>query len=92
MILVDGSRQQIHLRITILHAMPITREQRPGFSKEVPITNGSQQGPTHSSGFMGNVRPYFMPPPDATYYHPFYVAGSGKSVLWFVEPPLFCQP
>ena len=42
------------------------------------ITNGrSQQVPTRYSGFMENVRPC-----------PF-VAGSGKSILWFVEPSLF---
>jgi hypothetical protein len=30
-IFVDGSRHQIHLRITTSHATPITGERRPGF-------------------------------------------------------------
>ncbi len=53
---VDGSRHRIHLRITISRTTRITRERRPGFSKEGRIMNGSQQVPTRSSGFMGNVR------------------------------------
>ena len=54
---VDGSRHQIHRPTTISHVTPITRERRPGFSKAAHITNGSQQVPTRSSGFMENVRP-----------------------------------
>jgi hypothetical protein len=56
-IFVDGSRHQIHLRTTISHATPITRERRPGFSKEGRITNGSQLVPSRCSGLMENVRP-----------------------------------
>ena len=54
---VNGSRHRIHLRITIWRAGPITRERRPGFSKEGRMTNGSQLVPIRYSGFMGNVRP-----------------------------------
>ena len=54
---VDGSIHQIRLRITILHLMPITRERRRGFSRGDRMRNGSQPVPTHSSGFMENVRP-----------------------------------
>ena len=60
-IFVDGSHHLIHLRITILHATPITRERRPGFLKEVQIRNGSQQALSRHSGFMGNVRPCLIP-------------------------------
>ena len=54
---VDGSPHQIHLRTTISHATRITRELRPGFSKEGRIRNGSQEAPSHYSGFMENVCP-----------------------------------
>ena len=54
---VDGSRHQIHLRVTISLVTPITKEHRPGFSREEHIRNGSQQVPSPHSGFMGNVRP-----------------------------------
>ena len=64
---VDGSRHQIHLRITISRVTPITREQRPGFSKERRIKNGSQRVPSRYSGFKGNVRLCPILPPDATY-------------------------
>ena len=64
-IFVDGSRHKIHLRITISHAAPITRELRPGFSKEGRIRNGSQQDPSRYSGFMANVCPCLILPPDA---------------------------
>jgi hypothetical protein len=64
---MDGSRHKIHLRITISRAMPITREQRPGFTKEGRTTNGSQQVPSRYSGFMGNVCPCPVLPPDAIY-------------------------
>ena len=53
---VDGFPHQIHLRITISRVVPITRERRPGFSKEARIKNGSQQIPSRYSGFMENVR------------------------------------
>jgi hypothetical protein len=64
-IFVDGSRHQIHPRITISRVTPITRERRPGFSKEGRIRNGNRQVPTLYSGFMGNVRPFPILPPDA---------------------------
>ena len=63
---VDGSRHQIHQRITISRVMLITRERRPGFSKEGYIRNGSQQVPNCYSGFMGNVCPCLILPPDPT--------------------------
>jgi hypothetical protein len=56
-IFVDGSRHKIHLQITLSHATPITRERRPGFSKEGRTRNGSQQVLSHYSGFMENVCP-----------------------------------
>ena len=63
---VDGSRHQIHLRITISRVMLITRERRPGFSKEGHTGNGSQPVPSHYSGFMGNVCPCLILLPEAT--------------------------
>src|SRR5713101_7461755 len=56
-IFVDGSRHQIHLRITISRATPITMERQPGFLKEGRIKNGDQQIPGRYSGFMENVCP-----------------------------------
>ena len=87
-IFVDGSHHKIHLRIIISHATPITRDRRPGFSKELCTRNGSQRVPNHYSGFMGNVCPCPILPPDPTNKHPLFAAGSGKSILWFVEPSL----
>jgi hypothetical protein len=66
-IFVDGSRHKIHRPITISRVTPITKERRPGFSKEGHIRNGSQQVPSRYSGFMGNVRPCPILPPEATY-------------------------
>ena len=65
-IFVDGSRHQIHLQITISHATPITRERRPGFSKEGCIRNGSHQVPSRYSGSMENVCTCPILLPDAT--------------------------
>src|SRR5882757_5010705 len=65
-IFVDGSRHQIHLPITISRVTPITRERRPGFSREGRIGNGSQHVPSRYSGFMENVCPCPIPLPDAT--------------------------
>jgi len=45
--------------------MPITWERRPGSSEEGRIRNGSQQVLSRYSGFMENVRPCFILPPDA---------------------------
>jgi hypothetical protein len=64
-IFVDGSRHQIHLSITILHAVPITKEQRPGFSRGGRMRSGSREVPSRYSGFMGNVRPCPILLPDA---------------------------
>ena len=66
-IFVDGSLPKIRLRITISHAALITRELRPGFSKEGRIRNGSQQDPNRYSGFMENVCPCPILSPDTTY-------------------------
>src|SRR6266576_1057335 len=65
-IFVHGSCHQIHLRITISRVTYITRERRPGFSKGGRIMNGIQQVPRRYSGFMGNVCPCPILPPDAT--------------------------
>src|SRR6267154_2930996 len=63
-IFVDGSRHQIHLRITISRVTPITRERQHGFSKERRTRSGSQQAQSRYSGFMGNVCPCPILPPD----------------------------
>ena len=65
-IFVDGSRHQIHLRITILRVTPITRERQPGFPKERRTRSGSQQAQSRYSGFMGNVCLSPILPPDGT--------------------------
>ena len=48
-----GSRLRIPPQIIILPARPITREQRPGFSKVAFTNSGSRL--LHSSGSMENV-------------------------------------
>ena len=63
---LDGFRHQIHLRIKLLHARAVTWERRSGCLKEGHIKNGSQQVPSRCSGFMENVCPCHIPPPDAT--------------------------
>ena len=86
-IFVDGYPHQIHPRTITLRAMFITREPQLGSLKEAYIVNGNQH--LRFSGSMENVRlrrPTSYPAlPDGI----FYVAGSGKSILWFVDPLLY---
>jgi hypothetical protein len=75
-----GSLPRIPRRTIILHARLTTREQRPGFSRAVYSKSGSDL--PLSCGSMANVRPFpflLLHAPDSR-----LVAGSGKSVLWFV--------
>ena len=85
-IFVDGSLHQIRRRIITLHVVLITREPQPGFFKAAYIMNGNLH--LRFSGSMENVRtcptPYLTPPDGIL-----CVAGSGKSILWFVVPFLF---
>jgi hypothetical protein len=76
----SGSLLRIPPQIIISHARPTTREQRPGSSKAVFSNSGS---PLLSCGSMANVRS-FSSPLLHTPLTPIFVAGSGKSVLWFV--------
>ena len=76
-----GSHPQIPPQITISHASLITKERHPGFSKVVFSNSGSHR--LLSYGSMANVCPFRFPLLD-TALTPMCVAGSGKSVLWFV--------
>ena len=84
-IFVDGSPHQIHPRTITLRAALITREPQLGSRKEAYIVNGNQH--LRFSGSMENVRccptPYQTLPDGLS-----CVAGSGKSILWFVDPLL----
>ena len=82
---LDGSLHRIRLPITTLHAIPITREQQSGSLKEVYLENGNRL--VLCCGFMGRVRLYCH----SKYIlakKTFHLAGSGKSILWFVVPRL----
>ena len=60
---------------------PVTKEQQPGFFKGASFRNGRQQA--HYFGSTENVRlvPLLARQPLTAHHN---VAGSGKSVLWFV--------
>ena len=86
-----GSLLLIPPQIIISHARPTTRERRPGSSKVVFSNSGSH---LLSYGSMANVSPF--PLLLHTPLTPVFVAGSGKSILWFVisyhrylHPPKF---
>ncbi len=76
-----GSLPPIPRRTIILHARLTTREQHPGFSKAVYSKSGS--GLLLSCGSTANVRSFpfqlLSRPSDSR-----LLAGSDKSVLWFV--------
>ena len=75
-----GSLPRIPPQIIISHVVPATREQRPGSSKAVFTNSGSRQ---LSCGSMANVSS--VPSPLlSTPLTLIFIAGSGKSVLWFV--------
>jgi hypothetical protein len=56
----DGYPHQIRLRTITLHAVPTTKEQQPGSSKEAFSRNGCPRVPFF--GFTVNVRPFRFPP------------------------------
>ncbi len=64
------------------------RERLLGFFKVVSIQNGGRL--LHSCGFMANVRSLHSLHPN-TSLTCILIAGSGKSVLWFVAFPLFLK-
>ena len=82
----NGSPHRTHQRTITLHVLLITRKLQTGSSKVEYIRNGCQR--VHFSGSMENVRPVSLPS-----RYPLMascnVAGSGKSVLWFVDSQLF---
>ena len=54
-VFTDGYPHQIHLRTITSHAVPTTKEQRPGSSKEAFSRNGCPR--VRFFGFMVNLRP-----------------------------------
>ena len=56
----NGYPHQIHLRTIISHVVPITKEQRPGSSKEPSSRNGCPR--VRFFGFMVNVHLSCFPP------------------------------
>jgi hypothetical protein len=87
MVFYDGFRPQIHPPITTLHTKLTTTVQLNGFFKEVYSINGSPLG--RSYGYTENVRYSPSSPGVSSLTSLNSVAGSGKSVLWFVLPQLF---
>ena len=83
MIFEDGSLHRIFRQTITLLAMFITKEQQHGSSKVKYITSGGQ--PHLSCGYMGNVRCHVLSH-RALKTHTF-LAGSGKSIIWFVDSP-----
>ena len=81
---VDGSRHQILPQITTSHATLVTREQQSGSFREVSFENGSRL--VLCCGFTGSVRSFLFPFPIYSHRRLSLIAGSGKSILWFVVP------
>ena len=80
-----GFLHQIPRRITTLHVVPIMKEQLHGFSGVVFSVNGRPL--IHFSGFMVNVcSPQFSQGHHLMEF--IFKAGSGKSVIWSVDPRL----
>lgn len=75
-----GSLLRTPQETTILHARHTTREHHLGFSKAVFSNNGSHLLPSYGS--MESVCSFS--PILYNVLTPTFVAGSGKSVLWFV--------
>lgn len=72
----------------LLHARPILRGPHLGFYEALSLKSGSYL--LHSCGSMVNVRSVFSPKHENP-LTPIFVAGSGKSVLWFVVS-CYCLP
>jgi hypothetical protein len=77
----SGSLLRIPQQTIILHARHTTRERHLGFFKAVFSNSGSHLLPSY--GYMATVCSFFS---SILYISltPIFVAGSGKSVLWFV--------
>ena len=77
----DGFLPQIHRSITTPHVKPITMGPLRGSLKAIPTMNGRRQalsyGPMEVVCFSINAPPTLLMISD-------FVAGSGKSVLWWV--------
>ena len=78
----DGFRHQIHPPIITSRAMLITTVPLNGFFKVVYIINGSLLAP--SCGYAENVRRSSFLACNDPRPSLISIAGSGKSVLWFV--------
>jgi hypothetical protein len=81
----SGFLLRIHRSITTLHVKPIILELPRGSLKGLSTMNGRRQA--HSYGPTGIVwfSVLFPPPPLMVSG---FVAGSGKSILWWVTPQL----
>jgi hypothetical protein len=83
----DGSLPQIHRPTITLRVVLTTKERLPGSLKAVFLRTGSPV--TLCCGSTENVRsPKLLLA--AITQSTLFVAGSGKSILWFVSLHLFC--
>lgn len=78
----DGFRLRTHRSIIILRLRPITRARLNGSFKAEYSRNGNPLVP--SCGYTENVRPSVFRTRQCSSHT--FIAGSGKSVLWFVLP------
>src|SRR5258708_1962265 len=79
---INGSPHRIPQQTITSHVVLITRKQHLGFLKAASFRSGSQQ--LHFFGFTENVCPVLFPTL-LLLIATCIVAGSGKSVLWFVD-------
>ena len=86
---MNGSPHRTPPRTTTLRVILITRKQQHGFLKVEHIRSGSQQ--VHFFGSMESVRPVLFPTYSGPLIPPCLVAGSGKTVIWFVNLKSFCR-
>ena len=81
-----GSPLQTRRKITILLVILIMMAPQNGLPEASPLKNGTQWD--HCCGFMGSVRLFSYSQPGVSpdvRVAPGLVAGSGKSVLWYVS-------
>jgi hypothetical protein len=83
----SGFPLRIHQLTTTRHAKPITTGRPSGSSKGLSTMNGRRQVP--SCGPTGIVQVSINYPPSPLMVSCF-VAGSGKSILWWVTSQLTC--
>jgi hypothetical protein len=81
----NGNHHRIRPQITTSRVVVSTRELRSGSSKATNAINGRQR--VLCSGFTENVT-FILTVGSVILWTTCFAAGSGKSILWFVAPPI----